>query len=111
MATQNCFEVPVDEFGTIVVEIAPIEGLHEVSAGDVLQNAAIAFDKVTQTIEICAKGFISHIHQMERKSRPQEVSIEFGIALKADAGVVLVHTSTEGNFKVTLKWTEKADET
>lgn len=36
--------------------------------------------------------------------RPDEVGVEFGLKVTADAGVVIAHTSGEANFKVTLQW-------
>jgi hypothetical protein len=30
--------------------------------------------------------------------------VEFGLTLKADAGIVITKVGTEANFKVSLKW-------
>jgi hypothetical protein len=98
-------EMPVDDFGTVFVEISSTEGLREVSAGELVEKAKDAFSSISHTIEICAKGFISQIRKLGEYS-PQEVSIEFGISLSTEVGAVVANMTTEGSYKVVLTWKE-----
>ncbi|MGH2593215.1 MAG: CU044_2847 family protein [Anaerolineae bacterium] len=38
---------------------------------------------------------------------PDEVGVEFGIKLNAEAGAFVALAGAEANYKVTLKWTKK----
>jgi hypothetical protein len=37
-------------------------------------------------------------------SAPDEVQVEFGLSLSAEAGAFIAAASTEANFKVSLTW-------
>ncbi|MFI7029788.1 CU044_2847 family protein [Microbispora rosea] len=38
---------------------------------------------------------------------PQEVEVEFGVKLAAEAGAIIAKTAMEGHLTVKLKWTDK----
>ena len=121
-------QVPVGKHGTINVEIKPTEdssgfeelgiskdvsatttgfeedlGLEEV-AQTVTARATKAFEKMTETIHALAYGFRERMDQLEEKVRPDEVSVEFGLSLKADAGVVIAQAGADASFKITVAW-------
>lgn len=37
--------------------------------------------------------------------KPDEIEIEFGVKLNAEAGAVIAKTATEGHFTIKLSWT------
>lgn len=39
-----------------------------------------------------------------RDVSPQEIEVEFGVRLEAEAGVVITKTKAEAHFKIVLKW-------
>ena len=41
---------------------------------------------------------------------PDEVQVEFGLTLNAQAGAVLAAASAGANYKVTLKWKKASEE-
>jgi hypothetical protein len=128
-------QIPVDEYGTIQVEIEPAEdisGLKELgidkrsleSAGGfedlgleeeleeraqaVTVAVSSAFQRVVDTVRTVAYGFWDRLSQLEEGARPDEASVKFGLALKADAGVVLTQVGGEGNFEIELTWKPSA---
>jgi hypothetical protein len=124
-------QVPIEGYGAIRVEIEPtsdtggfeelgIRELEPVTTGDfedlgfkekaqktvqaVTVEAANAFDKMTDTIQAVAYGFRARMSQIEQAVQPDEASVEFGLALKADAGVVVAQAGADASFKVKLTW-------
>ena len=125
-------EMSVGEYGKVKVEIEPTEveelGLSGIRSApsrgfedlglkrdlaratrDVTAEATKAFDAISSNIHTLAHGFRQSVYQIEEKARPDEFSIEFGLALKADAGVVITGLweaggGGEANFKVVLTW-------
>ena len=107
MATNRYLEVPVDEYGTILVELSPIEGLEDVSVEDMVLRVNDAFEKAANTISTCAKGIVSRFEKLD-EFRPHEVEIEFGINMRAEMGAVIAKLTSEASYKVKLVWKEKA---
>ena len=40
--------------------------------------------------------------------KPDEVEIEFGVKLNAEAGALIARTGTEGHFQVTVRWSKES---
>jgi Trypsin-co-occurring domain 1 len=56
-----------------------------------------------------ASGLVSKLRGIA--DSPDEVQVEFGLSLSAQAGVVLMAGASAGaNYKVTLKWTKSSEE-
>ncbi|MBD3270149.1 hypothetical protein GF376_01340 [Candidatus Peregrinibacteria bacterium] len=120
-------EVPVEEFGTVKVRVEsddePINtvgGFEELGIQDeiekvrqaVVVKASKGFEQVSDTICTLACGFRQAVTRIEESKRPDEVSVEFGLAFNIKAGVVVTGLwesggGGEGNFKVTMSWKEK----
>jgi hypothetical protein len=123
--------IPVGDYGTVKLEIEPtntiaafqelgidisqhvsVDSLEELSLREeigkatqtVTVEATQAFDRMMDTVRALACGFKTSINQLGKKFRPDKVSVEFGLGLKADAGVVLTQAGTETAVKVTLTW-------
>jgi hypothetical protein len=128
----NYLEVPVEEYGTVKVEIEPTEltrlskdlGVSDVpstknedfeelmiSPEDIAQTAAIiatsAFDKISDTVSMLACGFHDSLKKTKPHAKPDEVSVEFGLTIKGDAGVVLSQAGAKAAIKVTLTWNKE----
>lgn len=118
--------VPVDEYGTVKIEVAPTDkvlafedlGIVEdeirsqqgedlaltEKAEVVIVEAGLAFDKMVDTIKTLACGFHKRLHNIDFVARPTETTIEFGLTLKAEAGVVVARAGIEPAFTVKLSW-------
>jgi hypothetical protein len=124
-------EIPVDEYGTIKVEIEPTDdtsGLEELGVDKdklsesggfedlgwredvkgmtrtVTAGATSAFDEIVGTVHTIAYGLRDRLDKFDEKARPDEASVTFGLAIKADAGVVLAQVGSEGSLEVQLTW-------
>ena len=99
-------EIQVGDKGTIWVEVSPAEGLYPARDEDVLSRMEDAFGTAMSTVRTCAEGFVAHVSAFGQDMRPQEISLEFGLAFKAEVGVVVTKASGEANFVVSLTWKE-----
>jgi Trypsin-co-occurring domain 1 len=78
-------------------EIGPVS-----RAGDLVRSAAMSFDGALAHIRKAASIALANFRDAEL--RPDEVQIEFGVALNAQAGAVIARTGVDGHLKVQLTW-------
>jgi hypothetical protein len=69
--------------------------------GEIAREAAQTFEEAIASIRPAAQV----IAQELRSLKPDELGIEIGIKLTAEAGAIIAKAGGEANFKVTLKWT------
>ncbi|RLC16680.1 MAG: hypothetical protein DRI57_10885 [Deltaproteobacteria bacterium] len=92
----------------IVVEIEMPEdeyGQQEVSRDGKLIETGKSFQAALATIKPVAEAIISKFSELSK--RPQEIDVEFGLKMSADAGAIIASCGVESNFKVTLKWKQE----
>ncbi|RZL78965.1 MAG: hypothetical protein EOP32_20545 [Rhodococcus sp. (in: high G+C Gram-positive bacteria)] len=97
-------EFPSAGGGSILVEV--------VDAGSVVTrgpNCSRLVDRAQQTFEDAVarvqpavEGMITQLQTLA--ARPDEVRVEFGLDLHAEAGAFIAAGSTSANFKVALTW-------
>lgn len=89
------------EEGTqILVEVDPDDyGEQQVSRGGIAQ-AKQTFEEALSHLATIADKVKSQIET----SRCDSASVEFGVKLSGETGVVLAKASTEAHLKITLKW-------
>jgi hypothetical protein len=71
-------------------------------AGEIAREAAQTFEDAIASILPAAEIVTREL----RKLTPDELGVELGIKLTAEAGAVIAKAGGEANFKVTLKWSE-----
>ena len=104
-------EFPLDSTGkmTVLVEVddtVPAQGQMRVSAGGaVAEKATQAFDSALAGVKSVAASVMRQLAEVAADAN--EISVEFGIKLTANAGVIIAGTSAEGNCKIAIKWSRK----
>ncbi|MEU5164664.1 CU044_2847 family protein [Streptomyces sp. NPDC020875] len=95
---------PPEAAGVVRVQIEEAaEGLVQVARpGQVVARATRSLDEMLAGIRPVAENFVDGFRDMAR--RPDEIGIEFGLSLSAEADVVISRTTGQANFKVTLTW-------
>ncbi|MFC7978917.1 CU044_2847 family protein [Streptomyces cinereoruber] len=93
---------------TIKVQIDESEdGLVQVARpGQVVARATRSLNDMIAGIRPVAENFVDSFRDMERQ--PDEIGVEFGLSLSAEADVVISKTTGQANFKVTLTWRNPA---
>jgi len=107
-------EFPSDSGDPIVVEVedsALVGGTirRGLSPSGVIDRAQTSFEDALEKAQPMASGLVSKLRSIA--DSPDEVHVEFGLSLSAQAGAILVAGASAGaNYKVTLKWTKTRDE-
>ncbi|MFF5371868.1 CU044_2847 family protein [Streptomyces sp. NPDC013187] len=70
--------------------------------GQVVARATRSLGEMVAAVRPVAQNVVDGFQGMTR--RPDEISVEFGLALSAEADVVISSTSAQANFKVSLVW-------
>jgi hypothetical protein len=110
---KSLVEFPLDQGGTVLVEVdAPstgpvMRGLGKDRAALVVE-ADKTFEEATAFMTPAAQGLITHLRSM--KDAPDEIGIEFGVQLSAQAGAFIASVAAEANFKVSVTWRRRAVE-
>lgn len=103
----------LDDGDEVLVEIAgDAPEISPVSrAGDMIESAGVSLSSALGHVRNAASVVLTQFKNMA--DRPDEVEVEFGVRLTAEAGAVIAKTSVDGHLNVTLRWTnngKKPDE-
>ena len=102
--------VPLDGGVSVLVEAAEGEetGIDRVSRlGDAVRDSAETLQQALTRVRPAVAAVFGSMRTLPEP--PEKISVEFGIRLTAEAGVVVARASTEANFTVTLEWTVPRD--
>ncbi|MEO3813827.1 CU044_2847 family protein [Sphaerisporangium sp. B11E5] len=90
--------------GEVLVEMSETDpGIRRASrVGDIITASADSLQSALAPIRTAAEAALDTF----RKAGPNEVEIEFGVRLTAEAGAVIAKTGTEGHLTVKLTWRE-----
>ena len=102
--------VPIDAECALIVEVPASAENELVEAGrteTLSENALTTFESTLDAIRAAAQSAIASTVNMDCK--PSEVTVEFGVQLAAQAGVVIAATSASANMRVAFKWTDQAN--
>lgn len=104
-------EVPLRDGGeeTIRVQIREVdESLVRVGRGGrSVARAQRSFGEMLDTVRPVAESFVGRFRGLT--NAPDEITLEFGVSLSAEADVVIASTATAANFSVTLTWNRSDD--
>ena len=107
---KHLVEFPLEEGGSIVVEVDEPESAGTVRAGrgDSIVKAKETLEEALTTVLPVTKSIVEKLRSIGNK--PDEIEINFGVKLSAAAGAVIAAASAEANFDVTVRWTGKKEE-
>jgi hypothetical protein len=99
-------EFPLADGESVLVEVADGLGAGRVTRGlrevDVVERTEHTFEHAIGRIQPAATAIIDKLRSIP--DAPDEVSVEFGLELSAEAGAFIASASTAANFKVSLTW-------
>lgn len=106
------FLVGTDSQDTILVEAEPGSGKKRLGdpnsasnvtrrgASEVIQQAGQSLEQALDRLRPAAQMIVDKL----KSASPDELTVEFGVKLEAEAGVVITKAATEAHFKIALKW-------
>ena len=107
-------EFPLQEGGTLLVEVDAPEGYAETTTrggvvkaarpGEVADKARDTSEDALDKIKPAAQAIIDKLRALH--DAPDEIGVEFGIKLSAEVGAFIASAGVEANYTVTLKWTK-----
>ena len=107
-------EFPSDTGEPILVEVEDL-GLsggtrRGLSASAVVERAQTSFEDALDRVRPMATGLVGKLRAIgdAAGTPPDEVQVEFGIVLSAEAGAVLAAASAGANYKVTMTWKQQS---
>jgi Trypsin-co-occurring domain 1 len=113
---ENVITFPLEDGGSIMVETDPYAGgsrpvtrSGDPTRGGAADRAARASGDAAFTLESAVAratpAFRAIVSRLQSgTNRPDEIHVELGLKLTAEAGAVIARTAGEGNVRVTLRW-------
>lgn len=99
-------EYRLENGGNVLIEVEETElekGRAPVSRKlGVPEEAAKEFEQALDDIKSVAETIVQKLKDLS--SQPDNVGVEFGIKMNAQAGAFIASTAVEANFKITLSW-------
>jgi hypothetical protein len=68
----------------------------------VTEQAQQTFEEAVRKVQPAAQALVTSLRSLSEA--PDEVAVEFGLQLSAEAGAFIASASTGANFKVSLTW-------
>jgi len=103
---KQLIEFPLEDGGTILVEVDAPEGPGPVPAmrggPGTPERTGQTFEAALDRIRPAAQTIIQKLRALH--DPPDEIEVEFGLKLNAQAGAFIAAAGTEANYKVTLTW-------
>jgi hypothetical protein len=104
-------EFPVGGGQSIFVEVedsaaGPVT--RGIGSQSIATRASQTFEEAIGRVRPAAEAIVAQLRGLA--SAPDEVAVEFGLALSAQAGAFIAAAGTEANFKVSLTWRRRAEE-
>jgi hypothetical protein len=104
---KRIIEFPLEDGNSILVEVEEAEGPGMVPAGrrgekGAPERAQQTFEDAVEKIRPAATAITKKLRALH--DPPDQVAVEFGLKLNAQAGAIIAAASTEANYKVTLTW-------
>ncbi len=102
---RDLVKYPLESGGFVFIEteVSDVERGGLVKAGRSLPDeAAQSFEATINSLSPIASSIVSKLINISNP--PQEATVEFGLTLKADTGVIITKVGAEANFKINLKW-------
>ncbi|HXM49974.1 MAG TPA: CU044_2847 family protein [Pyrinomonadaceae bacterium] len=100
----HLIEIPLDGGGSVLLEVGENGGGTKRGLGrtEITEKATQTFEEAITKIRPVADAIIDQLRQLV--VAPEEIGVEFGIKLNADAKAYIASAGAEANFRVTLKW-------
>lgn len=102
-------EFPLEDGTSILVEVdepEPEGGVVRVARpGEVAEVARHSFEAALEKIKPAAGAIIAKLRSLS--DPPDEMEVEFGLKLGAEAGTFIAAGSVDANYTVTLTWKRK----
>jgi hypothetical protein len=108
---KRLIKYPLEDGTNITIEVddPSSEGVTRAGrGGNVVEEATQKFEDALRQIKPATLAIISTLRELS--DSPDEASIEFGVKLNANSGVILASAGVEANFVFKLTWKRPSPE-
>jgi hypothetical protein len=104
-------EFPLEQGGSVLVEIdetptgPAMRGLGK-DRSSLVEEADKTFEDATAAVTPAVRSLITRFRSFD--DPPDEVGIQFGVQLSAQAGAFIASVAAQANFTVSMTWRRKA---
>ena len=106
---KRIIDYPLENGGTLKFEIEAAEASSALRGdqkpGQVVAKTQQSFEASLEKLKPASEVLIGKLRGLT--DAPNEIEVEFGIKMSAEAGAFIAAASAEANYKVTLKWSKK----
>jgi hypothetical protein len=106
---KRIIDYPLEDGSTLKFEVetaeVPSGWRGDQKPGQVAEKARQSFETSLEKLKPASELLIGKLRSLA--DAPDEIEVEFGIKLSAEAGAFIAAASAEANYKVTLKWNKK----
>ncbi len=95
------------EGGSMGIELTPDDTATSRAFGDEVQRVAETFDEALDGLRGFANGLHNTLAGMV--SRPEAVTVEFGLSIRATGKFVIASTEGSANLRVVMQWKKSDD--
>jgi hypothetical protein len=105
---KHLVEFPLDEGGSIIVEIDEAEtaGTIRAGRGEIVEKAKETLEDALNKVLPATKSVVNKLRSMDHS--PDEIEVTFGINLSTTVGAFIASTKGQANFDITIRWSGKA---
>jgi hypothetical protein len=101
-------DVPFEGGGSFIVEVdderrGPVTRSGRQS--DIVAHASQTFEQALDTLAPAFSTLVTKIR--DAAGPPDEIHVEFGLKMSAEAGAIIARAGGEANFKVAVSWTRR----
>lgn len=105
---QELVEFPLEGGGNVLVQVDKIgpvtRGMDRADA--VTDRASTTFEEAAASVTPAAQALVTKLKGLH--DAPDEISLEFGVQLSAEAGAFIAKVATEANFRISMSWKRSA---
>ena len=109
---KRLIEFPLDGGGSMWVEVDEPEGaggtVRAARDTGTPEKSRLYFEQAVSKIRPATETVITTLRDLIQQ--PDEIEMQFGFSLHAEAGVVIAAASTDANYTVTLRWSRHEEE-
>jgi Trypsin-co-occurring domain 1 len=106
---KRLLEVPLEDDSSILVEVDDASDRVATRSlrrpGEEVVATVKSLDGAMAPLEPASKAIVERLRNFP--DPPNEITVEFGVKLNAEAGVIIARTSGEANFRIVLTWNKK----
>lgn len=92
---------------TIFIEVADTTTSGWNNTRTLTGQAEDSFRKANVLIRDCAVNIARTVRDIQTKTQPKEIEVQFAVKIDTTIGVMVAQASTEAQLQVTLRWGEK----